>query len=222
MKDHQLNLSALSKDLDKNKYLDALAAPYNLNVSKTRKKDIFAVDMYDGTLFKLFKESAIIPYDTAWINELAKPAITETRANVHIKEHVGERIASVKFLQDSNLYELDIVSVEEPPIYACLNLASVRKINENEFINELRQRFEYRYFNEENGDFAVMIDRKAFIMMGYEEHNPFDYKHSVYPVSSETIEHMKNEKMSEDQMKEYLLKNREWFRYNAPYGIKEK
>ena len=103
-----------------------------------------------------------------------------------------------------------------------MNLASVRKINENEFINELRQRFEYRYFNEENGDFAVMIDRKAFIMMGYEEHNPFDYKHSVYPVSSETIEHMKNEKMSEDQMKEYLLKNREWFRYNAPYGIKEK
>lgn len=34
MKDYQLNLSVLSKDLDKNKYLDALAAPYNLNVSK--------------------------------------------------------------------------------------------------------------------------------------------------------------------------------------------
>lgn len=74
MKDYQLNLSVLSKDLDKNKYLDALAAPYNLNVSKTRKNGIFAVNMYDGTLFKLFKESAIIPYDTAWINELAKPA----------------------------------------------------------------------------------------------------------------------------------------------------
>ena len=43
MKDHQLNLSALSKDLDKNKYLDALAAPYNLNVSKTRKKEGFHI-----------------------------------------------------------------------------------------------------------------------------------------------------------------------------------
>lgn len=211
MKSNELNLSTLCFKKDEqniDKYLDSLAAPYNLNVSKTRKKGIFAVDMYDGNLVKLFEDSAIKPYNIAWINELAKPVLIEKRDKGHTKEHAGDRIASVKFLQDSNLFELDIVSVEEPPVYAYLNLLSVRKVDEDEFIDELRERFEYRY--EQNS--AVMIDKKAVVLKRKYADNPFNYKNSFYPIPSETIEHMKKEKMNVDEMKEYLLKNRDWLK----------
>lgn len=209
MKRNQLDLSVLCIKRDENLgrqvygddvydnhwnldiYLGIFAILYDLNVSETIKKDFYAVN-FDTQIVPLCRDSNIMPYDTV----LTKHSHILPTGEVLKAAPVGDKVGTMRLYQNCSLYECDIVSVNESSS-SYVNFASIRQVDEEVFIKDLRERFDFHLIkNEEGKDLAIMFDDKK------EGH--------FYNISDRTISYMKSEKMSTDQMKEYLLKNREW------------
>lgn len=177
---------------DLNTYLGVFAVLYDLNVSEMIKKDFYAVN-YDMQIVPLLRDSDIMPYDTV----LTKRSHILPTGEVLKTAPAGDKVGTIGLYQNCSLYKCDIVSVNESPSYSYINLASISKVDEDVFINDLRKRFDFHLIKTEKGnELAIMFDDKQ------EGH--------FYSISDRTLSYMISENMSSDQMKEYLLKNRDW------------
>lgn len=183
------------------KYLDAFAFLYELKVGKLQNEDIYPV-LPDEYFMELCIDSDIIMYDMHLVNvprDMPYPDIDEKVASE------GDKIGTVRFFQNGKAYECDVVIAYcyyHEALKEHINLASMRYVLQEDILEDLRERFDFRLLQtDEKKDFAVMIDEKSS-------------KLHFYKIPSETLDYMKNKKMNHDEMKEYLLENREWLKVN--------
>ena len=176
--------------LDCTKYLDAFALLYDLLIGRPQNEDIYPV-FPDANFMQLCIDSDIIMYDMHLVNiprEMPYPYIDEKKAEE------GDVIGTARMIQNGSMYECDVViaySFYHESLIEHIDLASMRYIPSKDILDELRERFEFHYYDNK---FVEMRDKLTT---------------HTYRISERTICYMLWEKMNFDQMKEYLLKYRE-------------
>lgn len=184
------------------KYLDAFALLYNLDIGRLQNGDIYSV-LLDVYFMDLCIDSDIILYDMHLVNvprEMPYPYIDEKEAEE------GKIIGTARMIQDGAMYECDVVIAYSPynkSLIENINLASMRRVPYKDTLNDLRERFDFHFYDKE---LAEMRDKLTM---------------RTYRISEKEIRYMLWEKMNFDQMKEHLLKYRDWLKVDHDLSANE-
>lgn len=184
------------------KYLDAFALLYNLDIGRLQNEDIYSV-LLDVYFMDLCIDSDIILYDMHLVNvprEMPYPYIDEKEAEE------GKIIGTARMIQDGAMYECDVVIAYSPcnkSLIENINLASMRRVPYKDTLNDLRERFDFHFYDKE---LAEMRDKLTT---------------HTYRISEKEIRYMLWEKMNFDQMKEHLLKYRDWLKVDHDLSANE-
>lgn len=104
------------------------------------------------------------------------------------------------------MYECDVVIAYSPynkSLIENINLASMRRVPYKDTLNDLRERFDFHFYDKE---LAEMRDKLTT---------------HTYRISEKEIRYMLWEKMNFDQMKEHLLKYRDWLKVDHDLSANE-
>lgn len=184
------------------KYLDAFALLYNLDIGRLQNEDIYSV-LPDEWFMELCIDSDIILYDMHLVNvprEMDLPYIDEKRA----KE--GDVIGTARMIQNGAMYECDVVIAYSPynkSLIKNINLASMRRVPYRDTLNDLRERFDFHFYDKE---LAEMRDKLTT---------------HTYRISEKEICYMLWQKMNFDQMKAHLLRYRDWLKVDHNLSANE-
>lgn len=188
--------------LDCTKYLDAFALLYELQIGRPQNEDIYPV-FPDAYFMQLCIDSDIIMYDMHLVNvprEMPYPYIDEKKAEE------GEVIGTARMIQNGSMYECDVVIAYSPynkSLIENINLASMRRVPYRDTLNDLRERFDFHFYDKE---LAEMRDKLTT---------------HTYRISEKEICYMLWQKMNFDQMKAHLLRYRDWLKVDHNLSANE-